>query len=63
MGNLAALFCDKIYILKDHGVYVSGSPTELLTPELIYDVFGVKADVHMHPATGKPSVTFIPKQI
>ena len=61
--NLAALFCDRIYILKDKGVYISGTPKELLTSELIHDVFGVKADVQIHPATGKPSVTFIPKTI
>jgi len=61
--NLAALFCDRIYILKDKGVYISGTPTELLTSELIYDVFGVRADVQIHAETGRPSVTYIPKTI
>ena len=61
--NLAALFCDRIYVIKGNGVYCSGTAEEILTPELIKDVFDVTADISIHPATGKPNITFIPGSV
>ncbi len=59
--NLAALFCDRLYVLHGGEILASGSPEEVLTPRLIREVYGVASDVDIHPATGKPHVTFVPE--
>lgn len=58
--NMAALYCDRIYVLKDGKVALHGTPDEVLTPENIYDVYGVRCDVTKHPKTGKAAITFLP---
>jgi iron complex transport system ATP-binding protein len=58
--NMASLYCDRIYVLKDGKIVLHGKPEEVLTPENIYNVYGVRCDVTMHPITGKASITFLP---
>jgi iron complex transport system ATP-binding protein len=43
--NLAARFCDSIVVLHEGKVRAAGNPGSLLTPELIREVYGVKAVV------------------
>lgn len=61
--NMAALYCDRIYVLKDGKVVLEGTPEEVLTPENIYQVYGVKSSVIKHPITGKLSITYLPAEI
>ena len=57
--NLAAAFCDRLYVL-DHGrVVASGTPTEVLTETLLAEVYGVQALVDRHPLAGHPRITWI----
>ncbi|MEO3978213.1 ABC transporter ATP-binding protein [Streptomyces sp. CAU 1734] len=58
--NLAAYHCDRIHVLKDGGIVASGTPAEVLTSELLADVYGVDADVSVHPVTGAPAITYLP---
>lgn len=58
--NIAALYCDRLYGLKDGSICFAGTPEEVLTPGNIFNMYGVHADVAVHPITGKPSITFIP---
>ncbi|NLM47039.1 MAG: ABC transporter ATP-binding protein [Firmicutes bacterium] len=58
--NLAAMYCDRLYIMKDGRIYKAGTPEEVLTPEIIFDVYGIRADVFLHPVTKKVTVTFLP---
>lgn len=58
--NLAALFCDRIYVLKDRHIFAEGSPEEILTADNIKEVFGVEAEVGISERTGKPVVSYIP---
>ncbi|MEV8062259.1 ABC transporter ATP-binding protein [Streptomyces antimycoticus] len=58
--NLAAYYCDRLYVLNDGELIASGPPTEVLTPHLLADVYGVTAEVVIHPRTGAPQVTFLP---
>ena len=58
--NMAALYCDRIYVLKGGKVALEGTPEEVLTPENIYDIYCVRAAVENHPITGKLSITYIP---
>lgn len=59
--NMAALYCDVIYALKDGKVYKMGTPEEVLTPENIYELYGVWADTTVHPVTKKLSITYLPE--
>ncbi|CAM3436473.1 heme ABC transporter ATP-binding protein [Nocardioides dubius] len=56
--NLAAAFCDHVVVLADGQVRAVGPVAEVLTPELIGDVYGVRADVLSHPRTGRPLIAF-----
>lgn len=43
--NIAAMYCDKIYVLKDGEVIKYGKPKDILTQELIKDVYEVDSEV------------------
>ncbi|WP_186780256.1 ABC transporter ATP-binding protein [Streptomyces salinarius] len=58
--NLAAYYCDRLYVLRDGKVAASGPPSEVLTPQLLSEVYGVTSEVAIHPRTGAPQVTFLP---
>ncbi|MET9444411.1 ABC transporter ATP-binding protein [Streptomyces sp. NPDC006610] len=58
--NLAAYYCDRLYVLRDGTVTASGPPAAILTPQLLKDVYGVTSEVTVHPRTGAPQVTFLP---
>ncbi|MFD8162128.1 ABC transporter ATP-binding protein [Streptomyces malaysiensis] len=58
--NLAAYYCDRLYVLRAGEVIASGTPAEVLTPYLLAEVYGVTAEVAVHPRTGAPQVTFLP---
>ena len=57
--NLAAAFCDRLYVI-DHGrIVASGTPQEVLTEQLLREVFGVEALIDAHPLHGYPRITWI----
>ncbi|GAA0461562.1 ABC transporter ATP-binding protein [Streptomyces sp. NPDC046215] len=58
--NLAAYYCDRLYVLRAGEVTARGTPGEVLTPRLLAEVYGVAAEVAVHPRTGAPQVTFLP---
>ena len=55
--NLAAHFADHILLMKDGRAVRAGKPHEVLTPELLNEVFAVEVLVDAHPITGAPRVT------
>ncbi|WP_110926696.1 heme ABC transporter ATP-binding protein [Bacillus massiliglaciei] len=61
--NIAALYCDRLYVLKEGRLYQAGTPEEVLTPELISAVYGIRADVIVHPITNKVSITYLPNSL
>lgn len=52
----AAAYGDQVVVLQHGRVKGCGPPLELLTPEFIAEVFGVRAHVGTHPLTGRPSI-------
>ncbi|PWA12195.1 ABC transporter [Pueribacillus theae] len=57
--NIAAVYCDRLYIVKSGEIVASGTPAEVLQPQLINDVFGVDCEVSIHPRTAKPHIVFL----
>lgn len=58
--NLAAYYCDRLYVLKAGRVVASGTPADVLTPDLLAEVYEVTAEVAPHPRTGAPTVVYLP---
>lgn len=56
--NMAALYCDRIYVLKDGKIVLSGTPEEVFTPENIFDIYGVYSSVSKNPQNGKLSISY-----
>jgi len=57
--NLALTFCDRIFVMSGGEVVASGAPGDVLTEELIREVFHVEALVSEHPRLGRKSVVFL----
>ena len=55
--NLAAEFADHLLLLKGGRQVASGTPEEVLTAQLLRDVFDVQVLVDAHPVTGVPRIT------
>jgi iron complex transport system ATP-binding protein len=55
--NLAAMYCDRLLVLRDGRAVAEGTPTDVLTPTLIEQVYGVHADVTHAP--GHPVIRFL----
>ncbi|KND33784.1 heme ABC transporter ATP-binding protein [Streptomyces acidiscabies] len=56
--NLAAAYCDRLYVLDAGRVVASGTPEDVLQPALLADVFGVRAHPLRHPVTGAVQLLF-----
>jgi len=55
--NLASLYCDRIILLKEGRIRVTGSPAEVITEDHIQAVYETPVMVDQHPVTGLPRVT------
>jgi iron complex transport system ATP-binding protein len=55
--NLAAEFADQLLLVKDGRVLAKGLPREVLTPELLEEIFSIRILVDAHPVTGAPRIT------
>ncbi len=56
--NMAALYCDRLYVLKDGRIEFSGTPHEVLTEENVFDVYAIKSKITENPANGKLSISY-----
>jgi len=61
--NMAALYCDRIYTLKEGTVHSSGTPQEILTSETIYQLFNVRSFVDYNDVMKCLSISFLPGNI
>ena len=55
--NLAAEFSNHVLLMKDGKSVAFGTPDEVLTPDLLKDVFAVRVLVDAHPLSGVPRIT------
>ncbi|OSZ62281.1 ABC transporter ATP-binding protein [Streptomyces pharetrae CZA14] len=56
--NLAAAYCDVLYVVAAGRVVASGPPHDVLRPGLLAEVFGVRAHPVRHPETGAVRLLF-----
>jgi iron complex transport system ATP-binding protein len=61
--NIASEFCDRLILLKEGRLYMSGVPAEVITQETIERVYGCRVSVDRHPASGKPRVYLLKKDL
>lgn len=57
--NLAALYFDRLVVLKNGGIVAEGTPSQVLTEKAIGDVFGATVKVETEPATGLPHIRIV----
>lgn len=56
--NIAAQYCDQIFVLGDGRLVFSGTPAEVITEKVIRRCFSIGAYVITHPRLGVPQVIF-----
>ena len=59
--NLAAAACDHVVLLDAGQVAATGTVAEVLRPEVLEPVYGVRCLALEHPETGRPVLTFSPR--
>jgi iron complex transport system ATP-binding protein len=52
--NLAARYADHLIALADGRLHAAGTPEEVLTPETVHAVFGLRSEVITDPTSGRP---------
>jgi len=60
--NMAALYCDRLIMIRDGQLVADGTPGEVLTPEKIRAVYGADVVVSCHPATGRTFLMPLPSR-
>lgn len=60
--NLAALYFDRLVLLKEGAIFAQGSPAAVLTEKIIYDVFGTAVHIQQHPSAEVPHIVILPKE-
>jgi iron complex transport system ATP-binding protein len=58
--NLATGYCDRVYVLDAGRIAASGPVADVLTPDLLAQVFGVRAHRGSNPLTGAPHLYLAP---
>lgn len=58
--NLAAQYCDRIFLLHEGKICAAGAPAEVLQPALIREIYQVDAHVERHVITDRLQVIFFP---
>lgn len=55
--NIAASYCDRIYVMKDGQIAGSGTPQKVLTPDLIRSIYQVESEI-VTDSKGKLHILF-----
>jgi iron complex transport system ATP-binding protein len=54
--NLAVRYSDHLIVMRDGRIVTAGPPDELITAELLRDVFGLDSQVLVDPVSGRPMI-------
>lgn len=58
--SLASVYCDVLYVMKEGRIIASGNPKEILTKELIGQVYEVECEVYSNPINGDLAIAYLP---
>ena len=58
--NLAAHYCDRLFLMQEGRIVAAGTPQEVLQPATIRAVYQVDAWVERHARTNQLQVTYVP---
>ncbi len=61
--NLACQYSDRLLLLSKGSVYASGSPSDVITEENIYNVFSLHVNIDKEPSRGFPRISLLSKII
>ncbi|RAE96637.1 Fe(3+)-dicitrate ABC transporter ATP-binding protein, partial [Burkholderia multivorans] len=54
--NQACRYADEIIAMKSGEIVAQGAPADIVTAELVHDVFGIDCSVIDDPVTGAPGI-------
>lgn len=54
--NLAIRYSDRLVVLRDGRIVARGAPAEIIDPDLLDEVFGLRARVLTDPVSGRPMI-------
>ncbi|RDI67675.1 ABC transporter ATP-binding protein [Nocardia pseudobrasiliensis] len=54
--NMAIRYSDRLVVMREGRVLAQGAPAEVIDAELLRAVFGLRAEVHTDPVSGRPMV-------
>ncbi|UGB04676.1 MULTISPECIES: ABC transporter ATP-binding protein [Leclercia] len=57
--NHASMFCDALIVMQKGRVVATGTPQEILTEELLWEVFRVKTRIELSPFHGKKHIHYL----
>lgn len=57
---MAAVYCDMLYVIKDGKIIASGSPKDVLSKELIRQVYEIDCELYTNPITGDLAIAYLP---
>ncbi|MCA9273506.1 MAG: ABC transporter ATP-binding protein [Phycisphaerales bacterium] len=57
--NLAARACSRIVAMRKGQIVADGKPSDVITPDLMREVFGVETEISTDPATGAPVCRYL----
>lgn len=57
--NHASMFCDALIVMQEGQIVAAGSPQEILTETLLWDVFKVETKIEISPFHGKKHIHYI----
>ena len=57
--NHAAMFCDTLIVMLNGKIFARGTPDEILTEELLLQVFQVRCKIEISPYHGKKHIHFL----
>lgn len=56
--NIASMYCDYIYAMKDGKILYQGKPNEIFTKKNIKEIFEVECEIMIHPINNRPVIIF-----
>ncbi len=56
--NMGLAYCDYLYVLKDGNIYAAGDPQEIITPQLIEEVYEVESNIIVDSVSGKQMISY-----